>query len=216
MRAKLNHFPLWKSYGMKKYYKIIGNNFGSYPYRVGLNTLKHNGEEFNSASGCTAGGLYFCEAKYIFAYFRHGNMLAELYPTEDAQVVQFGGKYKADKIVIERIIPLYSVDTFKYLIGCGADKPMALFVAAYTNKFYASGLLSKYSEEENRMVQVAGGLEDLYQIVEYLVENVTYSTADLMEASLAACRRDNPDRAEFLDMEVRIRLVWPQEQTLET
>src|SRR5438477_5948965 len=103
------------------YYKIIGNNRGHYPYRVGLNTLKYNGETFDATAECTPGGLYYCEAKYIFDYLLYGYNLCYVTIPANAQVVKVGNKFKADRIIIEKILSLSDVSTWKYLIALGVD-----------------------------------------------------------------------------------------------
>ena len=103
------------------YYKIIGaNNHGKYPYKLELNTLANNNEEFNEAPICGPGGLYFCRIEYIFEYFGYGNKVCILTIPDNAQVVKVYNKYKADQIYIEKIMEINN-DTIKYLIQCGAD-----------------------------------------------------------------------------------------------
>src|SRR5436190_333177 len=106
---------------MCEYYKIIGKNKGNYPYRVGLNTLKHNGETFNTTVYCTSNGLYYCEGIDILEYLSYGDKLCRVTIPENAQVVKVGKKFKADRIIIEEILPLSNVNTWKYLVEHGAD-----------------------------------------------------------------------------------------------
>src|SRR5438045_5574434 len=103
------------------YFKIIGNNNGNYPYRVGLNTLKHNGETFDTTEKCTPGGLYYCEAKYILEYLEYGDKLCRVTIPENAQGVKVDNKFKADRIIIEEILPLSNVNTWIYLVEHGAE-----------------------------------------------------------------------------------------------
>src|SRR5688572_16147142 len=104
------------------YFKVIGaNNFGSYPYRIGLNTLKHNGERFDSSATCTAGGLYFCTIEHIFAFYGYGDTLCEISVPKGATVVAVGNdKYKADKIIIESM-KSFDQATILSLLDNGAD-----------------------------------------------------------------------------------------------
>lgn len=103
------------------HYKIIGNNFGNYPYRIGLNTLKHNGEVFNPIPECGQGGLYFCEVTDILQWINYGHTLCVVEIPEDAQVVQLRRKAKADKIIILDMLPLDDVNTWKYLVKQGLN-----------------------------------------------------------------------------------------------
>ena len=105
----------------KEYFKIIGNNFGNYPYRVGLNTLKHNSEVFDTTVDCTPSGLYYCEAKYIFEYLNYGDKLCRVTIPENAQVVKVSKKFKADRIIIEEMLPLSDVNTWEYLVEHGSN-----------------------------------------------------------------------------------------------
>ena len=102
------------------YYKIIGNNFGKFNYKFGLNTLT---ETFNPSKECGPGGLYFCDIQHIFEFLEYGDKVCtiELPEDEDAQVVQVENKYKADKIIIKTIKNLYDENMFKYLLEKGAN-----------------------------------------------------------------------------------------------
>ena len=78
-----------------KYYKFIGNNNGNYPYRIGMNTLKHNNEEFDSKE-CCKGGLYFSNIDNILEFLRYGDTLCVVTIPENAIVVEFNDKYKSN------------------------------------------------------------------------------------------------------------------------
>jgi len=103
------------------YYKIIGaNNYGKYPYKLGLNTLADNGETFNEEPICGPGGLYFSDIKYIFEYLDYGDKVCILTIPDDAQVIEVKNKYKADKIYINEMMEM-NCDAIKYLVEHGAD-----------------------------------------------------------------------------------------------
>ncbi len=103
------------------YFKIIGNNNGNYPYRIGINTLKYNGEVFNTTEECGPGGLYYTTIEYIFGYADYGNVVCRLSLPEDAQIIDVGDKSKSDKIIIEEMLPLWDVNTIQYLVSLGAN-----------------------------------------------------------------------------------------------
>ncbi len=105
----------------KYYFKITGNNLGNYPYRIGLNTLKHNDETFNTEMMCGPGGLYFTTAKNIFGFVYCGHELCIITLPKDAQVVQVINKIKSDKIIIEKKMLLWDGKTLDYLVSMGAD-----------------------------------------------------------------------------------------------
>ena len=103
----------------KTYYKIIGNNFGHFNYKIGLNSLSDNNEEFNQYPEYGPGGLYFCDIKHIFEYLDYGDKVCTVEVPEDAQVVQVGNTFKADKIIITNI---YSeTHIIQLLLERGAD-----------------------------------------------------------------------------------------------
>ncbi len=103
------------------YVKIIGNNCGNYPYRIGLNTLKHNNEVFDPEETCGPGGLYYTTPQYIFEYNMYGDKVCILTIPNEAKVVTFDDKCKSDRFIIEKIIPLWTLETIQYLVSLGAD-----------------------------------------------------------------------------------------------
>ncbi len=103
------------------YVKIIGENFGNYPYRIGLNTLTYNGETFDERPICVAGGLYFTTADHIFEYIDYGDKVCLLTIPNDAHVVSMYKKCKSDRIIIREILPLWNIDTIRLLLSMGAD-----------------------------------------------------------------------------------------------
>lgn len=92
----------------KIYYKIIGNNHGTFNYHLGLNTLEENGEIFDDSSSCTAGGLYYTTKKYIWKWLSYGNKICKLRIPDDARQVEVRLRtniqdkklFKSDKIII--------------------------------------------------------------------------------------------------------------------
>ena len=104
-----------------QYYKIIGNNFGHFNYKLGLNSLSDNGETFDPNVKCGPGGLYFCDITHIFEYLEYGDKVCTIELPEDAQVVKVENKYKSDKIIITSIQDVLSADMFKNLIDLGAN-----------------------------------------------------------------------------------------------
>ncbi len=103
------------------YVKIIGNNYGNYPYRIGLNTLKYNDEVFKSDKTSGPGGLYYTTPQYILHYVAYGDKVCILTIPTDAQIVTFDDKCKSDRIVIEKIMPLWEMETIRYLASLGAN-----------------------------------------------------------------------------------------------
>ncbi len=110
------------------YVKIIGSNHGNYPYRIGLNTLKHNNEIFNTRDCCGSGGLYYTTPEHIFEYTLYGDKVCILTIPKDAKILHKWNK--SDKIIIEKIMPLWDLQTIQYLISLGAMKSDLLGHAA--------------------------------------------------------------------------------------
>ncbi len=62
----------------KLFYKIIGDNYGNFPYHLGLNSLEETKEEFNPEPTCRSGGLYYTTIEHILEYLHHGDKLCIL------------------------------------------------------------------------------------------------------------------------------------------
>ncbi len=99
---------------MSVFAKIIGNNHGNYPYRLGLNSLKYNNEIFDASPHCVAGGLYYCKLENILDYSNYGHTLCFVSIPDDAQVVQIGNKFKTDRFVIDQMFDLRDAQTWEF------------------------------------------------------------------------------------------------------
>ncbi len=191
---------------MTTYYKIIGNNFGSFPYKLGLNRLADNNEIFDSSPTCGPGGLYFfCELNYIFRWLYYGNTVCELIIPAGAQVVAVGDKFKSDSIYIEQKLDLDKIETFKYLISKGLD----IHIDNDIPLRYASrnGYLDivKFLVENganinaNNDYALGGASENGYlDIVKFLVENGANINANNDYALGCASRNGYLDIVKFL------------------
>ena len=122
------------------YFKITNKkeNHHGFQYVDGLNVLE---EEFNNDPdrSCCAGGLYFTNAANIFKFLEYGVYLREVtLPTDTTDFLMIkdkdGSKWRANMIILGKRYELYTVDTFKYLIECGAyihaDNDLALIRCA--------------------------------------------------------------------------------------
>ncbi len=95
------------------YVTIIVDYYGGYPYRIGLNTLK---DDFY--------GLYYDTLQSIFHSYipPHGNKICILtIPKESKVDITKGLSTKSDKIIIEKIMPLWDIQTIQYLVSIGAN-----------------------------------------------------------------------------------------------
>src|ERR1700722_9459897 len=116
---------------MTYYYKIIGNNFGNFSYHIGLNSLAENNETFDPTPSCVKGGLYYTDAAHLNEFFMYGDKLCTVSIPEDATIVRLGSKWKADKIIIEKIEPLWTIETLEYFQanGCPWDEMTCAYAA---------------------------------------------------------------------------------------
>ncbi len=96
------------------YVKITVNHYGGYPYRIGLNTLKHSLDSYS---------LYYDTLQSIFRYIpSYGDKICILtIPKESKVDVVNKLSTKSDKIIIEKIMPLWTLETIQYLVSIGAD-----------------------------------------------------------------------------------------------
>ena len=107
------------------YFKITNKKekHHGFKYVNGLNVLE---QEFNDnpKHSCCTGGLYFTNAANIFEFLNYGIYLREVtLPTDnpDLLMIKDGNKWRANMIILEKRYELSNVETFKYLIECGAD-----------------------------------------------------------------------------------------------
>ena len=107
------------------YFKITNKdeNHNGFQYADGLNILK---EEFNNDpnQSCCAGGLYFSNAANIFKFLDYGVYLREItLPTDnpDFLMIKDNNKWRANMIILGKRYELSNINTFKYLIECGAN-----------------------------------------------------------------------------------------------
>lgn len=184
------------------YYKIIGNNYGNYPYRIGLNTLKHNNETFNPKPQCCSGGLYFCDICNISDYmFECGDNLCIISLPDDAQIVRVDDKFKADKIIIEKIISLREKSTWEYLAEQGINKHRALMAVIGEDLLDVVRFLIELgvdvTVESSFALQHAAGIGRL-EVVKLLVANGADVHARGDYALVWAAREGHLDVVKFL------------------
>ena len=109
------------------YFKITNEkeNHNDFQYVDGLNVLK---EEFNDDpnQSCCKGGLYFTDATNIFKFLNYGIYLREItLPVDNPDFKMIkdksGDKWRANMIILGKRYDLFTIDTFEYLISCGAN-----------------------------------------------------------------------------------------------
>lgn len=95
-----------------KYYKIIGRNFGQFPYHIGLNSLEETNEVFNPEEKCVSGGLYYTTLPFIPFFYYYGDTICTISIPDNANTIMIIDpvhsivKYKSDRIIIENMLPL--------------------------------------------------------------------------------------------------------------
>jgi hypothetical protein len=99
----------------KTYYKLTTKDeiHHDHQYKEGLNKLN---KPFEREGECVPGGLYFVDKENLHILYDYGRSnfewIREVIIPEDAQVVVGGeGKYRADKIIINKRTKLWCVDT---------------------------------------------------------------------------------------------------------
>jgi ankyrin repeat protein len=108
----------------KIFFKVTNakENHNGFQYVDGLNILD---KEFEEVGSCVVGGLYFTDAHHIFEFLDYGINLREIIlPLNDPNfkcVKDQSNKWRANMIILGKKYDLTDVDTFKYLVGLGAD-----------------------------------------------------------------------------------------------
>ena len=123
-----NHYTLtYKPTGPDRSFelcKIMPENKKSFGFKftIGLN---EDTREFTSEL-CSAGGLHYCYEQDIAQYSWIGPLIATVKVPADASVVEFDDKAKANKLIIESIIPIRQYIQERYPVINGKYHPQIL------------------------------------------------------------------------------------------
>lgn len=123
-----NHYTLtYKPTGPDRSFelcKIIPENKKSFGFKftIGLN---EDTREFTSEL-CSAGGLHYCYEQDIAQYSWIGPLIATIKVPADASIVEFDDKAKANKLIIESIIPIRQYIQERYPVINGKYHPQIL------------------------------------------------------------------------------------------
>jgi ankyrin repeat protein len=186
----------------KKYYKILPESLKckDFQYQEGLNvdTKLINGEECSN-------GLHFTDAKNILNFYLYGTMIADVEIPEDAVVYEFTNKWKADKIILKNIRPLWSPDVIKEMEAQGSD------IHCYGEHVLRHATQSRQLEVVKYLIE-QGADPHVYsnaifrdavecefdEIIIYLLENVEYEQHTKDAAFQAAASRGNLEIVRYL------------------
>jgi hypothetical protein len=165
----------------KLFFKITNakEKHHDFQYVNGLNILD---KEFQEEGSCVVGGLYFTDVEHIFKFLDYGIHLREIIlPLDNPNfkcVKDDADKWRANMIILGKKYDLTNVDTFKYLVGLGADvktiNNCAVQLASENGHFeivkYLIGLNADFKAGNNYAVRHASRNGHL-EVVKFLVEN---------------------------------------------
>jgi hypothetical protein len=111
-----------------EFYKILNEkeNHHGFQYNDGLNI---DTNEFNTHT-CSAGGLYFCEKKYISLYIHYGIYIRKVSIPNDARISIERYKFKADKIILgerQSLKDFFSNQTYEFILAAVTQNGNALY-----------------------------------------------------------------------------------------
>ena len=110
LHTEYSGFEFNKVYKNTKLYKFLNNDLKHYDfeYKLGLNI---DTEQFNPMNKCSKGGLYFCEESDNYMHCTsYGSKLALIEIPNDARVYIEDHKFKADRLIIKKIIDFKNID----------------------------------------------------------------------------------------------------------
>jgi len=210
-----------------KYYKLLNTDLTHhrFKYQLGLNI---DTEQFNR-NECE-NGLHFCREDQIAYWFGYGENLAIVQIPQDAQVCHFPDKSKADKIHIERIIPLADWERWEDPEFClkiiKQDGELLKYIKKQTKEMCLAavrqdGLALQYVREQTEEICLAACRQDGLAL-QYVAEQteeiclaavkeiglaLQYVREQTEEICLAACRQDGLALQYVAEQTIEICLV---------
>ena len=163
------------------YFKVTNarENHNGFQYVDGLNVLV---EKFNDDPNnlCCANGFYFTDISNIFNFLDDGIFLREIQlPTgnPDFKMIRDHNKWRANMIILGKRYDLFTVNTFEYLISCGASIHVNNYALRYS-ALYGHLDIVKYLidnganlHDENDCALRFSAEHGHLSIVKYLIEN---------------------------------------------
>ena len=92
-------------------------NMRGFQYKLGLN---EDTQPLVTKGSCEA-GLHFAEMKDICNFLDYGTKLAIVSVPDEEPVYVDNGKFRSHKLIIEKVMDLWTIDTWQYLCKNGID-----------------------------------------------------------------------------------------------
>lgn len=85
------------------FYTVLSDDLchNGFRYKLGLNT---DINKFNPSGSCTQGGLYFTNIQNLLKFMSYGSKIGIVTVPDDAKVYVENDKFKADKIILTKLI----------------------------------------------------------------------------------------------------------------
>ena len=162
---------------MQTYFKLLNKieNHNGFQFKTGLNVdiIPFN---YNRDMICVPGGIYFSKSQDIFEWIDSTSYwIREVVIPDDANVIEFNNKLRADKVILKERMLLFKIKTLDYFIKQGAN-------------------IHAYNEYILRLAARNGHLE----IVKYLVEQGADIHADNDCALQWAAQNDHLKIVKYL------------------
>jgi hypothetical protein len=99
-----------------KYVKLTNKNMTNIgmKWKIGMNVDIH---EFVPKE-CTEGGIHFCKWEDVPFWSLGYTHICDVEVPDDAQMIEFDGKCKSDKLIIKNHIPIFEHEMWKDRLFC--------------------------------------------------------------------------------------------------
>jgi hypothetical protein len=132
---------------------------------------------FAKEGSCCPGGIYFTTLEWVHRFIRGKEYIREVTIPEDAEMVEdpSGGKWRASKVILGTRKQINNVETWKWLVECGADVHVLEWALIYSSEIGNLEIV-KYLIEHGVDIHVWNdcALRCAYahlEVIKYLVKN---------------------------------------------